>query len=171
MYVICTITSWEDSRDSSNRIAPADKGSREILLNTSPMSEIKASGSLPLTSSTFKYFDNDLDRREKWSSVKATETVASLITASDTAFASNMITLPIYKNNNPNNTTTDHTIPVEALSWADDYNQKVGNYCWVVFYNGAFKRREVLCALSLEQLEDIAETGTTSTTTTTSTTP
>jgi hypothetical protein len=38
-----------------------------------------------------------------------------------------------------------------------------------VYYNAAFKRREVLADLTIEQLEDIAETGATTTTTTTTT--
>ena len=165
MYVILAVTSWQDQRDSSYRVAPSDplQGTshhRHMLFNTSHMSEIKAHNT---TGAIFKYFDNPLDRREGPSTVKVTNSVASIIAAADTTFESNMITLAIHKNNNPDNATTDHTIPVESLSWADRYNPDQDNHCWVIFYNGAFKRREVLCNLSIEQLENIADTGTTST--------
>ena len=116
MYVILAVTSWQDQRDSSYRVAPTDRPPthhRHMLLNTSHMSEIKAHNT---TGAIFKYFDNPLDRREGPSTVKVTNSVASIIAAADTTFESNMITLAIHKANNPDNATTDHTIPVESLS-------------------------------------------------------
>lgn len=116
----------------------------------------------------FKFFDNYLDRRESWSVIKANTSVAAIQAADDTPFFSNMITLPIHRNNDPDKATVDTTIPVSALAYADKYNRD-DEHIWVIFYNAAFKRREVLTHLTLEQLEDIAETGTTSTTSTTTT--
>jgi len=171
MYKICTVTNWSDSRDSTRRIAPADvSGSRQILLNPNRFSDIKVRDLTLVTSkSIFKFFDNHLDRREGYSVVKADDPVVSLITAADTAFHSNMITLPIHKNNNPDNATVDHTMNVDCIAYADSYNPDPTNHCWVVYYNAAFKRREVLTSYNIDQIADIAETGSTTTTTTSTT--
>ena len=150
MFFIATISNWSDQRDSSYRIAPTDKlGYREILLNPNRISDLVEAGdsTLAVPKSVFKYFDNPLDRREKWGVIKANIAVSTIINAADTAFASNMITINIHKNNNPD----------------------PDNHCWIVYYNAAFKRREVLADLNIEQLEDIAETGFTTTSTTTTT--
>jgi len=161
-YVVIRITNWSDQRDSAYRIAPADKGSRDVLINPTHIAEIVVD---PANSDhcIFKFFDNFMDRREKWSVIHAEISVAELQAAADTAYESTMITLPIHKNNNPNNATVDHTIPVYALSYADDYNPLASNHCWVVYYLGAFKRREVLTNLNIKQIEGFAETGNTST--------
>ncbi len=161
-YVVIKITNWSDQRDSAYRIAPADGGHRHILINPNRISDLIVD---PADSDhcIFKFFDNFMDRREKWSTIHAEITVAELIAAADTAFESTMITLPIHKHNNPANATVDHTIPVYALAYADDYNPLASNHCWVVYYDGAFKRREVLTNLNVKQLEGFAETGNTST--------
>jgi hypothetical protein len=165
-YFITRITSWSDQRDSTRRIAPADHGHRHILLNPDRISDLIADPN-DATHSHFKYFDNPWDRREKWSYIKCTDSVANLVAHSNTDFFSNMITLAIHKANNPNNPTVDHTMPVEAISYADRYNPDPDHHCWVVYYNAAFKRREVLCHMSIEDLRDYGESGSTSTTVTT----
>lgn len=172
MFFIATITNWSDQRDSAYRIAPTDKlGYREILLNPNRISDLVEAGdsTIQIPKSVFKYFDNPLDRREKWGVVKANIAVSTIINAADTAFASNMITINIHKNNNPDNATVATTIPVSCIAYADRYNPDPDNHCWIVYYNAAFKRREVLADLTIEQLEDIAETGATTTSTTTTT--
>jgi hypothetical protein len=161
-YVIVKITNWSDQRDSARRIAPADGGSRPILINPDRISDLIADPA-DAEKSIFKFFDNKLDRREKWSVIHADISVAELVAASDTAFESTMITLPIHKNNDPDAATVDTTMPVTAIAYADDYNPRVSNHCWVVYYNAAFKRREVLCNMNIKQLEGFAETGNTST--------
>ena len=164
-YTIITVTDWQDKRDSAYRVAPADAGSREILINPNRVSDLVVDPA-DANKCIFKFFDNNLDRRESYSTIHADETVQSIIDAGDTAFFSNMITLNIHRYNNPNKATVATTIPVSCIAYADRYNQD-NEHCWIVYYNAAFKRREVLADLTIEQLEDIAETGTTSTTTTT----
>jgi len=168
-YFIATVTNWSDQRDSAYRIAPADSGSRQILLNPNRISDLKEAddSTIQVPKSIFKFFDNHLDRREKWSTIKANIAVSSIIAAADTPFASQMITINIHRDNNPNKATVATTMPVACIAYADDYNPLPDTHCWIVYYNAAFKRREVLADLTIEQLEDIAETGTTSTTTTT----
>ncbi len=172
MYFLANITSWSDQRDSSYRVAPSDKaGYRTILLNPNRISDLKEAddSTIIVPKSIFKFFDNHLDRREGYSTIKANIAVSTIINADDTAFASNMITINIHKNNNPDKATVATTLPVSCIAYADKYNQD-DEHCWIIYYNAAFKRREVLADLTIEQLEDIAETGSTSTTTTTSTT-
>lgn len=171
-YIIIPITSWSDSRDSAYRIAPTDKaGYREILVNPNRFSEIVEAGdnTVPLPKTIIKFFDNHLDRRERYSVLKTNTAVATLVAAADTDFFSTMITINIHKNNNPDAATIATTMPVTAIAYADRYNPDPDNHCWIVYYNAAFKRREVLADLNIEQLEDIAETGSTTTTTTTTT--
>jgi len=165
MYITLTITRFADKRDSTYRIAPRDGGSRDIVLNTANMSDILVNPDDD-TKSIFKYFDNPRDRRESWALVHANNTVAEIIAAADTDFHSNMITLPIHKHNNPDEVTVDHTMPVEAITYVDRYNPDPANYCWICYYNAAFKRREVLCHYSMEDIPDIAEFGSTTSSTT-----
>lgn len=168
MYFLANITNWSDTRDSAYRIAPSDNlGYRTILLNPNRIGELLEAddSTIQVPKSIFKFWDNHLDRREKWSVVKANIAVATIIAAADTPFASAMITINIHKDNNPNKATVATTIPVSCLAYADKYNQD-DEHCWIVYYNAAFKRREVLADLTIEQLEDIAETGSTSTSTT-----
>jgi hypothetical protein len=165
MYITVRVTRFADKRDSAYRVAPADGGYRDIVLNTDRMSDILVDPS-DATKSIFKYFDNRLDRRESWALVHANITVAEIIAAADTEFFSNMITLPLHKHKDPNQATVDHTMPVEAITYVDRYNPDPDNHCWICYYNAAFKRREELCGLSMEDIPDIAEHGHTTSTTT-----
>ncbi len=122
-----------------------------------------------IPTSWFKFFDNHLDRRESWSYVKARVAVSTIVSTADTAYASLFATFPICKNNNPNGLVIDTTLPVSCIAYFDRYNPIPTEYVWMVYYNAAFKRREVLVKYNIEQVEDILETGTTSTST--STTP
>jgi hypothetical protein len=155
------VTNWTDTRDSSYRKAPADGTYRNFVINPSHISELIVDPS-SAAKSIFKYFDNNLDRREGYSKIKANVTVAALQTAADTAFDSNFITLPIHKYNNPAKATTNVTMPVEAFSYATEYNPSKNNHCWVVYYLAGFKRREVLVHLSLEDIRRLSATGSTS---------
>ena len=172
MFLIANIYSWSDKRDSAYRVAPLDErllGYRDFLINPNRISDLIEGGdtTLAVPTSWFKFFDNHLDRRESWSYVKAYIAVSTIITAADTAFFSNMATFPICRNNNPDALTVDTTLPVSCIAYFDRYNPRPTEYVWMVYYNAAFKRREVLVKYSLEEVEDILETGTTSTSTTT----
>jgi hypothetical protein len=160
-FFLATVTDWKDKRDSAYRIAPADAGHRHILLNPNHIGELKEGDdtTVQIPTSWFQYFDNHLDRRESFSYIKANIANSTIITAGDTAFHSNMITLPIFKHNNPDNDTVDITIPVSCIAYVDRYNPD-DNYCWVVYYLAAWKRREVLTAYTLEQIELLGNHGT-----------
>ena len=161
MWFLSYVTSWNDSRDSSYRVAPTDRaGYRLFLLNPNRISDLQegADTTLQVPTSIFKYFDNPLNPREKYGVVKTKTAVATIIEEADTAYNSAFITLPIFRNNNPDNVTVDYTIPVSHVAYAQASNEDA-NLSWVVYYNAAFKRREVLVDYSLAELIDAAENG------------
>lgn len=172
MFVNLNIYDWRDKRDSCYRVAPLDlklNGYREFLINPNRISDLieGSDTSLAVPTSWFKFFDNHLDRRESWSYIKAYIAVQTIKDTADVAFFSNMVTLPICRNNNPDALTVDTTLQVSCIAYFDRYNPRPTEFVWMVYYNAAFKRREVLVKYNLDEIEDILETGTTSTTSTT----
>ena len=161
MWFLSYVTSFSETRDSSYRVSPTDRvGYRQFLLNPNRISDLQEGDdtTLAVPTSVFKYFDNPLNPREKYAVVKTRTAVQTIIDEADTAYDSAFITLPIFRNNNPDSLTEDFTIPVSALAFASAYNQDT-DLSWVVYYNAAFKRREVLVDYTLAELVDAAENG------------
>lgn len=161
MVFLAYVTSWADTRDSSNRVATSNRaGYVQFLLNPNRISDLQegADTTLQVPTSIFKYFDNPLNPREKYGVVKAQIAVSTIVDEADTAFNSAFITLPIFRNNNPANVTVDYTIPVSHIAFAQASNEDA-DLSWVVYYNAAFKRREVLVDYTLAELIDAAENG------------
>jgi hypothetical protein len=172
MFILLNVTSWADERDSAYRVSPVDEtlnGYRTFFINPNRISDliVGQDNSLAVPRAWFKFFDNHLDRRERWSYIKANIAVATIIATADTALASTMATFPICRNNNPDGLTVDTTLPWSCIAYFDRYNPRPTEFVWMVYYNAAFKRREVLVKYNIEQIEDIAETGSTTTTSTT----
>jgi hypothetical protein len=162
MYLLTQVTSWRDNRDSSQRVHPRDVwelGYREYLINPNRIVDLKVYGN----GSQFLFSDNHRDRRESNSFLRTNSTVAEIITAHDTEFASNFITLPFCPKNDPERTPVDTTLDVGDIAYFDRYNDDPDNFCWVIYNAKAFKRIEQLVAYNIEQVEDVAETGTTTT--------
>ena len=159
---------WTDQRDSSNRVAQADRPteySRDFVLNPYFITDLKSYTRGGTEISTFHYSDNIGDRREKWSTVVCDLNVTQIKAIGDTTAHTNSITLPIHKNNNPEKDTVDTTINWATIAYADRYNPDPENHCWVIYDKGSFKRVEVLCNLALEDLPGLVSgAGTTSTT-------
>jgi hypothetical protein len=154
---------WVDQRDSSNRVTTLDhepEYKREFVLNPHCISDLK----VHTKGSTFKFSDNFGDRREKYSIIICNKTKAQIEAIMDTVPFSNAITLPIHKNNNPEKETVDTTIQWAQIAYVDRYNPDPENHCWVVYTRGSFKRIEVLCNLSIEDVVDLVRSGTTTTT-------
>ena len=152
-----------DSRDSSQRVTTLDRPtsySRDMILNPYFISEIVAH----TKGTTFKYSDNFGDRREGPSTIICDHTLAAVKAHADTAANSNFIKLPIYKNNNRLNSTTDTTINWQNIVYADRYNPNPENTCWVVYNRGSFKRVEVLVALAIEDIVRLVASGNTTAT-------
>lgn len=169
MFILSEVTKWVDNRDSKKRVHKRDEwalGHRLFVLNPGRMVEIKVHGN----GSSFKFSDNDRDRREATSYLETNSTVAELITAHDTAFHSNFITLDFYPKNNHYKTPVATTLDVNDIAYVDDYNDPdhPDHDCvWIVYNRKGFKRVEQLVRGTLDSIIDLLETGTTSTTTTT----
>jgi hypothetical protein len=165
----CTVYKpWTDQRDSSNRVGANSFHPdlvRDFVLNPKKISDLISH----TKGSTFKFSDNFGDRRERYSTIICSKTVAQIEAYLDTAPHSNAITLPIHPNNNPEKDTIDTTILWENICYVDRYNPDPENHCWVIYNKGSFKRVEVLCHLALEDVRDLVTGG--STTTTYSTVP
>ena len=152
---------WTDSRDSSKRVTSLDNASREYVLNPHFMTDITTNATY---GSNLKYSDNFLDRREGLSSMIIDKTPAQIVTYANTAANSNTIALQICPNNNPDKTAVSTTIQWANIVYADRYNPNPGNFCWVVFLEGAFKRKEVLCNQAIEDIMRLVRSGNTTTT-------
>ena len=151
---------WVDSRDSSNRVTNLDhpvQYKRQFALNPYYISDLITH----TKGSTFKYSDNIGDRREAPSTIICDHTVTQIKAHMASTANSNMITLPIYVNNNRNNATVDTTIPWAAIAYADRYNPNPENTSWVIYNRGSFKRVEVLVKLALEDVVRLVTSGNT----------
>lgn len=170
MFILTQVTKWVTNRDGNSRVHARDLWElnyREFLLNPNRMVEIKDRSTLTVPMSSYRFSDNHRDRREGTSYVECNSSPAQLITAHDTAFASQFITLPFCPKNDPDRTPVNTTLDVDDIAYFDRYNDDPDNFCWVVYCRKAFKRIEQLVAYNIEQVEDVAETGTTTTSTST----
>ena len=158
---IAKVYNWTDSRDSSKRKVALDGASREYVLNPHFMTDITTNATY---GSNLKYSDNFLDRREGLSSMIIDKTPAQIVTYANTAANSNTIALKICPHNNPDKTAVSTTIQWANIVYADRYNPNPGNFCWVVFLEGAFKRKEVLCNQAIEDIMRLVRSGNTTTT-------
>jgi hypothetical protein len=181
MYFKATVRVWRDKRDSSNRINKLDKskvGYREFILNPERIVNLLplvANGSSLTFDSTdfswdslfysfdqlstsantgakFWYSDNAIGRKESLSYLEVTESVDFIKSAIDTPFDSKFYTLPVHIHNDPTKPTYSLTIQANSLVYADRYNPYTGNKVWVVFMETVFKRVEVLCDMSFEEM-------------------
>ena len=162
MLLLTQVTKWVTNRDGNSRVHPRDVwelGYREYLINPNRIVDLKVYGN----GSQFLFSDNHRDRRESNSFLRTNSTVAEIITAHDTAYASKFITLPFCPKNDPARTPIDTTIDVDDIAYFDRYNDDPDNFVWLVYNRKAFKRIEQLVAYNIEQVEDVAETGTTTT--------
>ena len=164
---IAKIYQWTDERDSGKRITHLDHPTttptyhREYVINPHFITDLTTNATY---GSNLKYSDNFLDRREKWSTIICDKTVAQIKTYMDTAANSNTIKLPIHPNNNPDKTAVDTTIQWANIVYADRYNPNPDNHCWVCYIQGAFKRKEVLVNLAIEDVMRLVKSGNTTTT-------
>lgn len=166
MLLLTQVTKWVTNRDGNSRVHPRDVwelGYREYLINPNRIVDLKVYGN----GSQFLFSDNHRDRRESNSFLRTNSTVAEIITAHDTAYASQFITLPFCPKNDPDRTPVNTTIDVDDIAYFDRYNDDPDNFVWLVYNRKAFKRIEQLVAYNIEQVEDVAETGTTTTSTST----
>lgn len=154
MYFICTVTEWQTQRDGKSRITKLDKtGTRDFLLNAGRINGLKANGA---DKCIFYFNEDSTNRRESLSKIYANNTIGEVETSINLQFASKFITLPIYNKNDVNRSTSDLTVHSEDVSWADAYKPDPTKGCWLVYNQNSFRRVEVLCSLTLQEIEDLA---------------
>ncbi len=149
MFLTATVTKWQDNKYSGRRVSPRDNGTRQFILNTSYLHDITANGS----GSKFYLTDRRYARREQGAYLEITQSVADIRTAGDTV-VSKMITLPVYRNNNPSRATDNIIINTENLIYADRYNPDPINLSWVLIADSSFKEKSniALVNLSIEEI-------------------
>jgi hypothetical protein len=152
MYFITRVTRWDSTRDSDYRIAPLDKGYRDILLNTNRINKILP---LDVVGSGFLYFDNYLGSNDSPGYIECETPLETVTAISDREFLAKTIQLEIHKDNNPRKPTHKKRILVDNLSYVDRYNPSPKTHCWIVYYEMAFVRRKVLSPYSMEEIADI----------------
>lgn len=170
MLLLTQVTKWVTNRDGNSRVHPRDiweLGYREYLINPNRIVDMVDTSTLVIPSCHFRFSDNHRDRREATSYIECNSSAAQVITAHDTAYASQFITLPFCPKNDPDRTPVNTTIDVDDIAYFDRYNDDPDNFVWLVYNRKAFKRIEQLVAYNIEQVEDVAETGTTTTSTST----
>ena len=152
MFFIARVTKWDTTRDCDYRIAPLDKGYRDIVLNTNRMNRVS---DIDGSSCEFHYFDNQKDSADSIGHITCSNTVGSVVTAMGGSTTVKTITLQIHKNNSPAKPTTNTTIRLEDIAYADRYNPAPTGYSWIVYYDLSFQRKRVLVPLSIEEIADI----------------
>jgi hypothetical protein len=160
MLAKVTITRW-DGKD--NIINQAIDGA--FLVNMNRVNSIQTRAS---TKSSFYFVDNLWDRRDSPKYVETDSSVSTLRTAADYTWQSAFLQLPVYPNNNSANTPVAKYVHVDSISyvWEDKSSENIygeGTRTWVKYYEGAFRSREILVALGIDQLLEAADTGSTTT--------
>jgi hypothetical protein len=152
MYFITRVTRWDSTRDCDYRIAPLDKGYRDILLNTNKINKIKA---LDASTSGFLYFDSHMGGNDSPGYIECQSSLETLTAALDREFLTKMVRLPVHKDNKAAKATTNILLKLDNLSYADRYNPSPATHSWIVYYDMAFLRRKLLTPYNLEELAAI----------------
>jgi hypothetical protein len=160
MLAKVTITRW-DGKD--NIINQAIDGVFLVNMNRANSLQTRAT-----TKSSFYFVDNLWDRRESPKYVECDSTVTALRTAADHTWNSAFILLPVFPNNNSSSTAVAKYVHVDSIAYAwedksseDAYGE--GTRTWIKYYEGAFRSREILVDLGIDQLLEGADSGSTST--------
>ena len=111
------------------------------------------------TGSRFRYVMNPNDRRDKALLITVSESIASLLSAANTAWGDIMVKLPVVTA--IGGTATDRYVPVKSITWGEGYGGQ-SDYCHCTYNIGGFKSTTVLIPFSLNDLTYVASTGTSS---------
>ena len=151
MFIQTQVISWLTKRDGKSRISALDlqvDGGRVYLLNCNRIRNQRVSGAY----TQFDFYDILGRTNESPSIVVAAASMAQLSTCINTAFPSKFVTLPFYKYDNPDKDTENVTFTFDSIAFADSYRSDPTK-AWVIYYEHEFKRRERLCAYSLDELD------------------
>ena len=126
-----------------------------VLVN---MSFWHAAKTVETTKSQFYYPFNYRDRREQPSLIKATEAitgVGNLKETANAAYTNLSVTLPVFADDDVNNTAVDHDFQTSDIMWAIAYGPD-GTKSWVYITQGTFAVKRYLVDLDLAGIVALA---------------
>lgn len=118
------------------------------------------------TKSKFNYVFSLYDRRESSSYFECDSSVATLVTAADATFQSNMTAVSYYPSNDTSKTVVTTYIPSESLALAI-LDGSSSDRSWLWYAQGAIIKK-ILVNHDLDDIVDLFDTGTSTTSTTSS---
>ena len=131
---------------------------KTVALATERINSVQASG---VAGSTFYFSENLYSPRESPCYMVSSDlTPAELVTASNLTWANNLMYAEIFTDNDPDKDIIERYINVNSIAIAWEYESD-SDYCWLVYWEGSFRRKQVLCAFNLDALVQYADTATT----------
>ena len=149
MYFITQVTRWDSTKDCDYRIAPLDKGYRDILLNTNRVHKIEVAD---VNKCNFLYFDNINNINSSPGYIECNDSADTVWGYRDRTYLTRLIQLPVNKKNDPAKATTNILFKVDGLAYADRYNPSPTTHSWVIYYDMGFQSRRILTPYTLEEI-------------------
>lgn len=143
--------------EHGNKFSDIPSAGREYVLATEAINGVQASGN----GSSFYFTENLYSPRESpYYMVSDDTTPAELVTTSNLSWANNLMYMEIFTDNDPTKAIIERYVNINSIRIAWTYELD-SDYCWVVYWVGAFVRKQVLCAFNLDALVQYADTSTT----------
>jgi hypothetical protein len=141
-----------------NRHGSLPSTGKTFVFATERVNSVQAAGA---SGSTFYLSENINDPRESPYYIACSDlTPAELATASNLSWSSNLLYLEIFTDNDPTKAIIERYINVNSIAIAWEYELD-SDYCWLRYFEGGFRKKDVLCAFNLDALLNYADTGTT----------
>lgn len=104
------------------------------------------------TGSSFKYPINSKDRRDEYTYITASDSVAAIQAAIDTDYSSKKLTVSVYNENRGSNSTTDYSFAIENIIYGYAY----GTNTWLLVKDGGFVVNSYLVSQSVDDIIALA---------------
>ena len=116
----------------------------EKLLRAELVNQLGENG----TGSSFKYPINSKDRRDEYTYITASDSVAAIQAAIDTDYSSKKLTVSVYDENRGSNSTTDYSFAIENIIYGYAY----GTNTWLLVKDGGFVVNSYLVSQSVDDI-------------------
>lgn len=152
MLARLNIIKWDGKRD---QIVTDTTTGNVFLFNAKNLNGLKVRD----TSHSSLMFTEDIHSgKEKGDYLEATQTVANIETYASYTWNSTFVALPLYPNNDRTQATVTTYVNCESISWVREDTIAPATKSLVVYFEGS-KRREVLCAYSINQIYSLCDDG------------
>jgi hypothetical protein len=139
MFLPVTVLDWQI--DGGRRIPDKVSGNLYVL-NTTRMFEITEAYDENLT---MRFFDNPADSRCGGARMKIDTTLAGLISAADSDYGDNTVTLDMYPDNDTTQATTEITLQKLAISYCKPFGNDQSNaLTWVYYIDAGWDIQKIL---------------------------